>query len=154
AINASPAASALVTATKYRTDSGAGVVVPGAAPTQLTDYLHAPASYPRGPQTLQMIRIGAHRDGSKVGVLLYCEEHAREWATSLTCLETAERLLRNYGTDPETTSLVDNLDIFIIPVINADGMAYSRYDFTSQRRNLTDYCASNPTGPNDPLARN
>ena len=101
-----------------------------------------------------MIRIGAHRDGSKTGVLLYCQEHAREWATSLVCLETAERLLRNYVSDPETNDLLDNLDVFIIPVINADGAAYSRYDFTSQRRNMVNHCASNPTGNNDPLARN
>ena len=78
-----------------------------------------------------MLRIGKQRDGSKVGVFIYCQEHAREWGTPLVCLETAERLLRNYGTDPETTKLVDNLDIFLIPTINADGAAYSMYDFNS-----------------------
>jgi hypothetical protein len=154
AVNASPAASALVTATLYRTNAGAGVVVPGTAPTKLSDFLNAPPSYPRGPQTVQMIRIGTHRDGTKTGVFLYCEEHAREWATSLVCLETAERLLRNYASDPETKSLLDNLDIFIIPVINADGTAYSRYDFNSQRRNMTNYCVGQPGNFTDPLARN
>ena len=64
----------------------------------------APATYPRGPQTVKMLRIGKMRDGSKVGVFIYCQEHAREWGTPLVCLETAERLVRNYGTDPETTS--------------------------------------------------
>ena len=101
-----------------------------------------------------MIRIGAHRDGTKTGVLLYCQEHAREWATSLVCLETAERLLRNYGTDPETKQLLDNLDVFIIPVINADGAAYSRYDFTSQRKNMVNYCDRFASNDNDPLRRN
>ena len=153
AINASADAAALVTASKYRTNTGAGVVATGAA-TALSDNLKAPASYPRGPQTVQMIRIGAHRDGSKTGVLLYCQEHAREWATSLVCLETAERLLRNYGTDPETKQLLDNLDVFIIPVINADGAAYSRYDFTSQRKNMVNYCDRFASNDNDPLRRN
>ncbi len=55
------------------------------------------------------------RDGSKVGIYLFCQQHAREWVTPITCLETAERLLRNYATDPETKDLVDNLDIFILP---------------------------------------
>ena len=151
AINAS--ASALVTATTFRNTGGTGVVAPTAS-TKLTDYLKAPATYPRGPQTVKMLRIGKVRDGSKVGVFIYCQEHAREWGTPLVCLETAERLLRNYGTDPETTDLVDNLDIFIIPTINADGAAYSMYDFASQRRNMVDYCASNPAGNNDPFARN
>jgi hypothetical protein len=153
AINASPAAAALVTATKFRTNAGAGVVTPTAT-TALKDFLNAPPTYPRGPQTVKMLRIGSHRDGSKVGVFIYCQEHAREWATPLVCLETAERLLRNYGVDPETTKLVDNLDIFIIPSINADGAAYSMYDNSAQRRNMVDYCASNPTGANDPIARN
>jgi hypothetical protein len=154
AINAAPDASALVVAQRYRTNTGLGVVAAGAAPTALSDFLNAPASYPRGPQTVKMLRIGSHQDGSKVGVFIYCQEHAREWGTPLVCLETAERLVRNYATDPETKNLVDNLDIFVIPSINADGSAYSMYDFSQQRRNMVNYCAPNPTGNNDPLARN
>ncbi len=104
-----------------------------------------------------MLRIGndvGKPQGQKIGVFIYCQEHAREWGTPLVCLETAERLVRNYATDPETKSLVDNLDIFIIPTINADGAAYSMYDYNSQRKNMVNYCASNPTGNNDPYARN
>ena len=151
AINAS--AGDLVKATTLRTNAGAGVVAPTPL-THLTDYLKAPAAYPRGPQTVKMLRIGKVRDGSKVGVFIYCQEHAREWGTPLVCLETAERLLRNYGTDPETTELVDNLDIFIIPTINADGAAYSMYDFTSQRKNMVNYCAAFPGAASDPAGRN
>ncbi len=151
AINAS--ASSLVNASTFRATGGTGVVAPTAG-TNLTDYLKAPTTYPRGPQTVKMLRIGKVRDGSKVGVFIYCQEHAREWGTPLVCLETAERLLRNYGTDPETTDLVDNLDIFIIPTINADGAAYSMYDFTSQRKNMVNYCASFPGAASDPVGRN
>ena len=82
-----------------------------------------------------MLRIGKVRDGSKVGVYLYCQEHAGEIATSGVCLETAERLVRNYGTDPETTELVDNLDIFIVPQINGDGAIHSIYD-SAGRKNM------------------
>jgi hypothetical protein len=159
AINANAAASNLVyaeilTSTSSRgsgvaVNAGHGVVAP-TAKTMLSDFLKAPATYPRGPQTVKMLRIGAHRDGSKTGVFIYCQEHAREWATPLVCLETAQRLLVNYATDPETKRLVDNLDIFIIPTINADGAAFSRYDFTMQRKNMFDYCAGGDlaTGPN------
>ena len=157
AINANADAAKLVTASLYRANTGAGVVTAQAAPSKLSDWLNAPASYPRGPQTVKMLRIGddvGGPQGSKVGVFIYCQEHAREWGTPLVCLETAERLLRNYATDPETKSLVDGLDIFIVPTINADGAAYSMYDFNSQRKNMVNYCASNPTGNNDPYARN
>jgi hypothetical protein len=153
AINANADAAKLVKAEIFTPNStprppatfpdGSAPVSP-TAKTMLSDFLKAPPSYPRGPQTVKMLRIGKQRDGSKTGVFIYCQEHAREWATPLVCLETAERLVRNYGTDPETTQLIDNLDIFIIPTINADGAAYSRYDFTSQRRNMVNYCAGGP----------
>ena len=69
------------------------------------------------------------------------------------CLETAERLIRNYG-DPETTKLIDNLDIFLIPTINADGAAYSMYDNNTQRKNMVNYCGLTAGGSTDPFARN
>ena len=154
AINASPAKD-LVTASVYRTNAGAGVVAVTAA-SRLDDFLNAPTSQPRGPIEVQGIRIGndvGRPQGEKVGVFIVCQEHAREWTTPLVCLETAERLLRNYPTDPETKALVDGLDIFIIPSVNPDGATYSMYDFSGQRKNLTNHCAGTPTGNNDPAAR-
>ena len=100
---------------------------------------------------MKMLRIGKQRDGSKVGVFIYCQQHAREWVTPITCLETAERLLRNYAIDPQTKELVDNLDVFIIPSVNPDGSHYSLYDNNNQRRNLVNRCL--PDTFQDPLAR-
>ena len=37
-------------------------------------------------------------------------------------------------------SYVDNLDIFILPVVNPDGAHYSFYDNSVQRKNMTNYC--------------
>jgi len=135
AINASDAAAFL---TAFPLGSGDGPVQEGSAP--ITDGLDAPPEYPRGPFDIQAIRIGAQRDGSKTGVFLYSQEHAREWVTPLVALEVAERLLRNYGTDPATTRMVDELDIFVLPVVNPDGSAYSLYDDLFKRKNLHDYC--------------
>ena len=58
----------------------------------------------------------------------------------LTCVETAERLVRNYATDPETKKLLDNVEVFILPNVNPDGGHYSMYDFNAQRRNMTNHC--------------
>jgi hypothetical protein len=146
AINASPAASALVTATPYRAATGAGIVAP-IARTALTDNLRAPASVSREPFQVKAIRIGKVRDGSKTGVYAYGQEHAREWVTSLVALETAERLLRNYGKDADITKLVDNLDLFIMPVTNPDGAHYSLYDNNGQRRNMTNHCGPAESDP-------
>jgi hypothetical protein len=154
AINANAAASALVLAHLYRTSAGDGVVVPSNM-SPLSDLLRAPASVPRGPIEQTMLRIGKQRDGSKVGVFLYCQEHGNEIATSGVCIESAERLLRNYGTDAETTQFIDNLDIFIVPQINGDGATHSLYD-SNRRKNLTNYCTPDrfPGSNSDPAARN
>ncbi len=151
AINANPAASALVTAAPYRGNTGAGIPRTG-DPQATSDFLNAPAHVQRGPFQGRVYRIGAVRDGSKVGVFITCQVHAREWTTGLTCLETAERLVRNYATDPATKRLLDNTEVFISPNGNPDGGHYSMYDFASQRRNLSNHCDANTS--NDPLARN
>ncbi|GAA1181090.1 M14 family zinc carboxypeptidase [Ornithinimicrobium humiphilum] len=150
AINASPEASDLVTAYTYRGNAGTGVVAAGTA--TLTDGLQAPASVSREPQTVYALRIGKVRDGSKMGVLAYAQEHAREWVPPLVTIEAAERLLRNYAHDGKTKQLVNNLDIWIVPSVNPDGGHYSFYDYASQRRNMTRHCAL--TGNADFSARN
>ena len=155
ALNANVAISNVVLASVYRTNAGAGVVVPGVA-SPLNDLLRAPSTFPRGPQDQYMLRIGKVRDGSKVGVFLYCQEHGNEIATSGVCLETAERLVRNYGIDPETTALVDGLDIFIVPQINGDGATHSLND-SNRRTNLSNHCedtARYTANDTDPRLRN
>jgi hypothetical protein len=150
AINASPAASALVTATTYRGNAGAGIVA-ARSRTNLSDFLKAPASVARGQFQQHLYRIGAHRDGSKVGVFLFCQQHAREWTTSLSCQETAHELVENYATDPQTKQLLDNIEVFISPNSNPDGGHYSMYDSNAQRRTMVNYCPA--TGNSDPASR-
>ena len=142
----------MLKAYRYRGFAVAGTGIAQATPrSRLSDCLNAPAHVQRAPFQMKMLRIGKQRDGSKVGVFIYCQQHAREWVTPITCLETAERLLRNYAIDPQTKELVDNLDIFIIPSVNPDGSHYSLYDNNNQRRNLVNHCL--PDTFQDPLAR-
>ena len=101
----------------------------------LSDFLWAPRpgdagvdpgyQVPRAPYQQYILRICKVCDGSKTGFFVYAQEHAREWVGPLVALETANRLLKNYGTDPTTTSYVNNLDIFIDPSVNTDGANYS-----------------------------
>jgi zinc carboxypeptidase/chitobiase/beta-hexosaminidase-like protein len=149
AINANTAASQLVAALTYRGNAGAGIVQPRFT-VSLSDFLDP--AVPHGPFEYSVLRIGKHLDGKHVGVFLYCQQHAREWATPLTCLETAEQLLRNYGTDKKTKELVDHLDIFILPSSNPDGANYSMHNFGQQRRNMTNYCAIGGSASDDPFA--
>jgi len=163
AINANPAASALVKALTFQNNAGTGIA-PATLKLGLSDFLAVSQAIPasgiphdnshvqRGPFQPKVMRIGKVRDGSKVGIYLFCQQHAREWVTPITCLETAEELLRNYAIDPETKDLVDNLDIFILPSVNPDGAHYSFYNFQSQRKNMTNHCVNGGKETDDPMA--
>jgi hypothetical protein len=156
AINKDDSARQLVVAGTYRGSDGAGIVA-RRDKTPLSDFLTTPtnAHVKRGPFSYSVLRIGNPDTGSlddKVGVFLYCQQHAREWATPLTCIETAEQLLRNYAIDPTTRRLVDNLDIFILPSSNPDGSHYSMHNFNMQRRNMTNYCVVGGKEGDDPLS--
>jgi hypothetical protein len=159
AINSHRAASRLVVAVTYRGNDGAGVVAPRAK-GPLSDFLSTGgnAHVKRGPFEYSVLRIGKQQRGKKrgkqkVGVFLYCQQHAREWATPLTCLETAEQLLRNYAIHAPTRELVDNLDIFILPSSNPDGSHYSIHNFNMQRRNMTNHCVVGGKETDNPFSR-
>ena len=155
AINANAQANARLVAVTYRGNAGTGIVLPRAR-VNLSDFLSTGtnAHVPRGPFRYSVMRIGKRRDGSRTGVFLYCQQHAREWATPLTCLETAEQLLRNYAINRQTRRLVNNLDIFILPSSNPDGGHYSMHNFNFQRRNLTNHCVVGGKETDDENAAN
>ncbi|MFI6238250.1 M14 family zinc carboxypeptidase [Micromonospora sp. NPDC050795] len=127
-------------------DGSAGLPMPVAGPTRLDDGLQG-TEVPARPWTVQALRLGVHRDGSRVGVLAYSQEHAREWATPLVTLEFAERMLANARTDPATRELLEQVDIFVIPVVNPDGANYSFNDFNFQRKNLVNHCTGAARDP-------
>lgn len=56
--------------------------------------------------------------------------HAREWIAVDVPYLLAEYLLSEYGANPQVTALVDNAEIWIVPMVNPDGHHYS---VTSQR---------------------
>ena len=179
AINAHPAAQALVTAYTFANNAGDGVVVPtpsrsynfplGTSNTgqtytstraRLLDGIRGGTVYwtgnatatpstlvrtdsryvTRGPFQPKVYRIGKDRSNNAVGVFLYCQQHAREWVTPITCVETAQRLVKNYATDPTTKEYVDKLNVFIIPSVNPDGGHAAFHENSVQRKNLTNYC--------------
>lgn len=127
-------------------DGSAGLPMPVVAPVRLDDGLEG-TEVPTKPWTVQALRIGKHRDGSRVGVLAYSQEHAREWATPLVTLEFAERMLANSRTDPATRELLEQVDIFVIPTVNPDGANYSFHDFNFQRKNLVNHCTGTSRDP-------
>jgi hypothetical protein len=71
--------------------------------------------------------------------------HAREWPSSEHAMEFAYDLLRNYGVDSRTTSLVQRTRTIVVPVVNPDGFNISReaaplgdfslFDYEMKRKN-------------------
>lgn len=78
----------------------------------------------------------------KPAMLLNSVQHAREWITVMNTMYVADQLVRNHGTDPYLTQLVDNADFLIVPVANPDGYVYTwtteRYWRKNRRHNSGD----------------
>ncbi|NWI58468.1 CBPA2 Carboxypeptidase, partial [Calyptomena viridis] len=51
--------------------------------------------------------------------------HSREWVTQASALWIAHKIASDYGTDSSITSLLDQLDLFLLPVANPDGFVYT-----------------------------
>ena len=65
-------------------------------------------------------------DENEPEVLYDALHHAREPQSMMTVIYYMYYLLENYGTDPEATYLVDNRELYFVPVINPDGYEYNR----------------------------
>jgi hypothetical protein len=70
-------------------------------------------------------------------VFLGCH-HAREWISVEVPLYIAQYLANNYETDAEVKHLVDNCQIWVVPVVNPDGYEYSRKSDRMWRKNRRD----------------
>src|SRR5262249_46344801 len=68
-------------------------------------------------------------------VLFVGTRHANEWISSEVPLHLAAYLLNNYNTDPEIQSLVDQADIWFIPVLNPDASGFIVTDDPAWRKN-------------------
>ncbi|MEL7201449.1 MAG: M14 family zinc carboxypeptidase, partial [Pseudomonadota bacterium] len=54
--------------------------------------------------------------------------HAREWISMEMSLFLADHLIQNYRSDPAIRRYVDELEIWIVPVTNPDGFAFTQSD--------------------------
>ncbi|MEO0074153.1 MAG: M14 family zinc carboxypeptidase [candidate division WOR-3 bacterium] len=67
---------------------------------------------------------------NEVEVLLESQHHAREWACAQCVRHFCDTLLRNYATNPDFQSFINNHVLWAFPVINVDGFVY---DYPNQR---------------------
>ncbi|MEQ8850698.1 MAG: M14 family zinc carboxypeptidase [Phycisphaerales bacterium] len=77
--------------------------------------------------------IGA--GAGKPQLLLNGCQHAREWIAPAITFYAADQLIRNYGSDPEVTALVDSVEFHIVPMVNPDGYIYTHTNDRLWRKN-------------------
>lgn len=99
----------------------------------------------RFPQIAQVVSLGQSHEGREIWAikisddaqsedlaepeaLLIGAQHAREWISVEVPFLIAKYLLENYETDPQVQRLVNNLEIWIVPMVNPDGHEYTRSD--------------------------
>lgn len=75
---------------------------------------------------LKISKDAAVDDSSKLDVLITGSHHAREWISVEAPVYFANQLLSAYATDDSIKYLVDHLQIWIVPVVNPDGLTYSQ----------------------------
>lgn len=73
-------------------------------------------------RTIWALRIGKQ---SGTPMLINGTLHAREWIAAMVSTCVADRLVREYDTNPEIRAFVDRTDLWIVPVANPDGYQYS-----------------------------
>ncbi len=103
----------------------------------------------------------SYEDPDEPGILYDALHHSREWATIEVVLFYADTLCRGYNNDTAITNLINNNEIWLIPIVNPDGYVYdypvkrswrkTRKPFggstgTDANRNYGGYCMSDPFG--------
>ncbi|CAH2246914.1 carboxypeptidase B-like [Pelobates cultripes] len=71
-----------------------------------------------------LLKVGKSGNNKKA-IFIDCGFHAREWITPAFCQWFVKEAVNSYGTDAQFTKLLDNLDFYVVPVLNVDGYAYS-----------------------------
>ena len=84
------------------------------------------------------ISDNASAEEDEPDVLFIGCHHAREWISVEVPFFLAEYLVEHYDSDPEIRSLVDQSQIWIIPLLNPDGLEYSIHFYRYWRKNRRD----------------
>ncbi|XP_067842976.1 carboxypeptidase O-like [Heptranchias perlo] len=71
------------------------------------------------------LKISRKSDKPKKIIWMDCGIHAREWIAPAFCQWFVKEVLETYTADPKTDRFLQNIDFYILPVLNIDGYIYS-----------------------------
>ncbi|MCS6937219.1 MAG: M14 family zinc carboxypeptidase [Candidatus Bipolaricaulota bacterium] len=99
----------------------------------------------RSPQIARVVSLGHSHEGRQIWAIKISDDvqtedltepealfigaqHAREWISVEVPFLIAQYLVQNYESDERIKRLIDNLEIWIVPMVNPDGHEYTRSD--------------------------
>jgi carboxypeptidase T len=85
------------------------------------------------------ISDNAHTEEDEPEVIIYGMHHSREWGSAEVPLYIIQFLTGNYSTNTSVQTIVDEREIWIIPIVNPDGRVFDGEDdpavYTNWRKN-------------------
>ncbi len=81
------------------------------------------------------ISAGVENDGREPAVLIVGGQHAREWLGVEIPVRLAGHLVTMYGVDEQVSALIDQGEVWIVPILNPDGHNYSHSEARNWRKN-------------------
>uniref|UniRef100_A0A8D0GQC1 Carboxypeptidase B n=1 Tax=Sphenodon punctatus TaxID=8508 RepID=A0A8D0GQC1_SPHPU len=73
---------------------------------------------------MYILKVGKGGSNRKA-IFMDCGFHAREWISPAFCQWFMKEAVRTYGRETIMTRLLDNLDFYVLPVLNIDGYVYT-----------------------------
>ncbi|XP_070579140.1 carboxypeptidase A1-like [Ptychodera flava] len=114
----------------------------------LTEIFTIGRSYEK--RVMRGIKIGKPADETKEAMWIHSGIHAREWISPATNIWMTYKMLEDYGTDPDVTTLMNRYDFYVLLSLNPDGYEYTWTDNRLWRKtrspNLNSDCIG--TDPN------
>jgi len=84
------------------------------------------------------ISDNVHQDEQEAEVFFVGCHHAREWISVEVPFLLGKHLVENYDTNSQIKDLVDQCEIWIVPLLNPDGLEYSIHFYRYWRKNRRD----------------
>ncbi|XP_045421450.1 carboxypeptidase A4 isoform X2 [Lemur catta] len=75
---------------------------------------------------LYVLKFSTREGERRPAIWLNAGIHSREWISQATAIWTARKIVSDYQKDPAITSILERMDIFLLPVANPDGYVYAQ----------------------------
>ncbi|XP_060920440.1 carboxypeptidase B [Labrus mixtus] len=82
-------------------------------------------------RAMTLLKLGKKSGSTKPAIFMDCGIHAREWISPAFCQWFVKEALSTYGSDSQMTSLLNQMDVYVLPVFNIDG-----YDYTHKSNRM------------------